>query len=225
MKVEAMKEFEERQRELFKGHIKTNIAVFTRTSDATMTILSTRKLTGRANVTGIAQSLAIARQPAWALISMNLHTQLLQLIRETSAHLGTQFGVMIPIDLRYIADKPVLGLTIPRWLDAAEMSEGHRVIKALKLGLSDNLTALDSITRNAPYSQTNSSISAATVTAAASVMNSVALEIYKLAGYKRYKLETSGEIKNPSAYELEYGVDEEPRAPAYIGDRSYPVPS
>lgn len=220
-----MREFEERQREIFRAHLKTNVAEFSKTSSDTLTILSTRKLTGRSSAQHIAQSLMIARQPAWAAISVALHAQLKQLVRETAAHLGTKYAVIVPIDLRSTVDEPVMGTTLPRWFHGAELAEHQRVIKALRLGYGVNSNPLEAFTQAAPYSTSNSAVSAITVTSATAVMNRVALEIYRLANFKRYKLETNGPVKYHEAYEREYGVDESPQAPMFIGDRSYPVPS
>lgn len=220
-----MKDFEERQRELFRSHTKTNMAEFSKTSNDTMTILSTRKLLGRRDAQYIAQSLMIARQPAWAAISVNLHNQLKQLAKETTSYLGTKYAVAMGIDTTTFVDDPVLGLTIPRWLGAAEMLEHQRVLRAMKDSFGLNGNPIEAFSRHAPYSLSNSSVAAVTVTSAASVMNRIALEVFKLADIKRYKLETNGDIRNPKAYELQYGTGESPRAPAFIGDRSYPVPA
>lgn len=219
-----MKDFEARQREIFKAHLKTNVAEFAKTSNDAMTILSTRKLTGRRDAQFIAQSLMSARQPAWAAISVNLHNQLKQLVRETAAHLGTKHSVHVPIDLRYLVDEPILGTPLPRWFNGAEVAEHQRVVKALKAGYGVNLSLLETFTQAAPYSTSNSAVSAITVTSATAVMNQVALEIFRLAGVKKYKLETSGEVKYHEPFELTYGTGEAPQAPLWIGDRSYPVP-
>lgn len=218
-----MKTFEERQRELFKSHLKTNIAAFSTTSDAVMTILSTKKLVGRLDAQQITQSIAIARQPAWATISINLHNQLAQLVKETAAHVGTQLAVIIPIELKSNIDQPILGMTLPQWLNSAETLERARVLKAMRSGFGLNATPLSAFMDHSPFSLSNSSISAVTVTSATAVMNRVALDIFRLAGIKRYKLETSGDVRDPKAYGREYGVDEQPFAPMFIGDRSYPV--
>ena len=124
-----MKDFEEKQRELFRSHLQTNIAEFSKTSESTMTILSTRKLTGRRDAQFITQSLSIARQPAWAAISVNLHNQLRQLVKETTAFLGTQHAVSVPVELASVVDEPVLGMTIPRWLASAELLEHQHMTR------------------------------------------------------------------------------------------------
>lgn len=173
----------------------------------------------------LTQSLGIARQPAWAAISTAMHLQLQQLVRETAAHVGTQLAVHIPIDLKYVIDQPILGLTLPRWLHNAELLEMQRTIRAMKSGLALGTTPMEAFTQNAPFSQSNSSVSAATVTAATAVLNRTALEIFKLAEIKRYTLATNGTVRDPMAYKLQYGVDEDPRAPMHVGDRSYPVPA
>lgn len=220
-----MKDFEERQRELFRAHLRTNIAAFSQTSAGTMTILSTRTLVGRLDASNVSRSLALARQPAWAAISANLHTQLQTLVRETGAHLGTQHAVLLPHGLRSAIDQPILGMTLPQWFAAAEVQEGLRVLKAMRSGYALSKKPLDAFTDAAPYSLSNSSIGAITVTAATSVMNRVALAIFSLAGIKSYRLETSGDIRDPRRYDKLYSVNEEPEAPMFIGDRSYPVPA
>jgi len=219
-----MKEFEERQRELFRSHLKTNIAAFASTSDATMTILSTKTLVGRLDATSIASSLSLARQPAWASISTNLNNQLKSLVKDTASFLGTQHGVVTG-DLRANIDMPILGRQLWAWLGSAEVLEGQRVLKAMRAGYGLNLKPLDTFKQHAPYSISNSAVGAITVTAATSVMNRVALEIFELAGIRRYKLETQGDVRVPKAYTLEYSTSEEPQAPMFIGDRSYPVPA
>jgi hypothetical protein len=218
-----MKDFEEHQRELFRSHLKNNIAAFSLTSDASMTILSTRTLAGRLDAQQITQSLALVRQQAWSSISVNLHNQLSTLVRETAAHVGTQLAVMIPLDLRTEIDQPILGMTLPQWLASAETLERARVLKAMRSGFGVHATPLAAFTAAAPYALSNSSVSAITVTSASAVMNRVALEIYKLAGIKRYGLATSGDRRDPSAYQRDYSVDDPPQAPMFIGDRSYPV--
>ena len=220
-----MKEFEERQRELFKSHLRTNLSEFSKTSDATMSVLSTRKLAGRLDAQQIMHTLTITRAPAWAAISVNLHNQLGQLTRETAALIGTQLAVHIPIDLRYTIDEPLMGTTLPKWLHNAQLMESQRILKSMRAGHASNLTPLEAFLAQHPFTKTNSSISALTVTAATGVMNRVAIEIFKLAGLKRYRLETSGEVRDPEAYIREYSIEQGPQAPMFIGDRSYPVKS
>lgn len=218
-----MKDFEARQRELFKSHIRTNLSEFSKTSDSIMSVLSTRKLIGRLDAQQIMNTLTITRAPAWAAISINLHNQLSQLTREVAAHVGTQLAVMVPVDLRHAIDEPVLGTTVPQWLHHAQLAESQRILKSMRAGHAVNATPLEAFLAHHPFAKTNSTLSALTVTAATGVMNRVALEIFKLAGVKRFKLATNGDIREPKAYELEYGVESGPQAPMFIGDRSYPV--
>lgn len=219
-----MKDFEEAQRELFRSHLKTNIAAFSLTSDSTMTILSTRTLIGRLDASSIASSLALARAPAWASISTNLNNQLRTLSKQTAALLSTRHAVVTG-DLSHNIDRPILGRQLWAWLASAEVLEGQRVLKALRSGYGLNKKPLDAFKDAAPYSLSNSTVGAITVTSATAVMNQVALEIFRLAGIKQYKLETSGDIRDPAWYKRTYGVGEEPQAPLFIGDRSYPVPA
>lgn len=220
-----MKEFEERQRELFRAHLRVNVAEFTRTHDATMNILGARKLTRRSDAQHIAQSLMIARQPAWAAISVNLHNQLKQLVKETAAHLGTKFAIVLPTDLDGEIDKPVMQMTLPQWLSSAEIMEHQRVTRALKTGFLMNGSAMDAFISAAPYSPSNSAVSAITVTSATATINRVAMRMFPLAGHQQYRLETSGDIRSPDIYKKTFPVTEEPRSPSFIGDRSYPVPA
>ncbi len=220
-----MKDFEERQRILFRSHLRTNLAEFSKTSDAVMTILSTRSLVGRHAAQTLTQSLTNARKSAWAAISVNLHNQLTQLAKETVGYVGTQLGIPAPDNVTGNVDLPILGRTLPSWLASAEALETARVLKAMRRAYSLSQTALAGFQESAPYSMSNSTVSAITVTAATSVINRTALDLYRAAGVKQYRLETSGEIREPHNYQHNYGVDHDPVAPMWVGDRSYPVPA
>lgn len=220
-----MKDFEEHQRQLFRGHLRVNVAEFTRTHDSTISILGARTLRRRSDAQEIAQSLMSARSPAWAAISVNLHNQLKTLVRETASHLGTVHSVIVPESLESVIDDPILLMTLPQWLGSAEIMEHQRVTRALRNGFMMNGSALDTFLGASPYSPSNSSVSAITVTSATSVINRVAMRIFSLAGITQYKLETNGDIRTPDAYKQIYQVNDNPRAPMFIGDRSYPVPA
>jgi len=218
-----MKAFEERTREVFKSHLRSNITAFAQTQDAIRLILSSRTLIGRLDASSVSHSLALVRADAWAALSVRLHEQLRSLHGDAIALLSTELAVPLISDLAHYLDGPILGATLPQWIRAAESTERVRAYEALRMAHARKVPLIHAFDEASPYARTNSSIAAITVTAATTVLNQATMNAAKQAGRRHYQLWIARDQRQPDLYKHQYEVGRGPVGPMFIGDRTIPV--
>lgn len=218
-----MKDFYETVRPLLRSTVQSNVSELDRTSDDITLVLASRSLIGRLDAINGARSIALVRAGAWSTIAVNLHTLHQNLVRQGTSYLVTKLRTALLTNVADYLEQPMMGYTLPQWLQVAQAQEFDRILRALRYGQAAKMTALEAVDAMRPFGPSNSQVSVMTITSATHIINQLAMDAARQRGTEDYTLWTDGKVIEPDIYNTKFAVGNGLLGPMFLGDRSIPI--